>query len=298
MADLNIVEQVLADPLNFDLLDRLPAKDIPSVKAIIKTRAAKASGGLSTIIAEGDSWFDYWIWMDVLDCISNRFGWQISKQYALHGDTLENMLLGTKSDRNGDLLPPGIDHALAELKEVGARVLLLSGGGNDIAGDELFNYLNHKDSGSSDLLRVDELDRMVNKSMFKWIESAIEKLDRMNAQHGLRAKIFMHGYGWALPTGKGIGPGNILPGPWLQPSLWRKGIKNFDEGALLVKRLINIYNEMLERVKVTHPLLFEYIDVRDEIHSTDWSNELHLTAKGFGKVAKKIGDAVQIHLNS
>ena len=300
-------ESTTVAPFDLDAYMDAPPEKIPEIKVAIKTTAARASGGLSQIVAEGDSWFDYWILLDMVDCLQGEFGWQISN-YARHGDTLENMLVGNRTDSDGNRVQPGISAALAELRAVNAKVLILSGGGNDIAGDEFYNYLNHKDSGESDLLKVAKLEEMIHGNMRSWIVSTITKVQDINQTRlpDDKCKIFMHGYGYAYPSGKGLGFGwgPTLSGPWLQPSLLRKGITDIKVGAILAERLIDMYNEMLGSLMKEYASEFEYVNLRGEIdrymspaNEGDWGNELHLTRRGYRKAAREFGKKIKDHLS-
>ncbi len=51
---------------------------------------------LPTVVAEGDSWFDYLPGKDVLDNLRGTHGYKIYK-FADGGDTLENMVYGTEN---------------------------------------------------------------------------------------------------------------------------------------------------------------------------------------------------------
>ena len=78
------------------------------------------------LLAEGDSWFLYPILLrDIIDNLSDDYA---IYSVAAAGDTLENML------RNAAQLE-------AKIKDHNFNGLLLSAGGNDIAGDLLLSYL-------------------------------------------------------------------------------------------------------------------------------------------------------------
>ena len=101
--------------------------------------AAAAKPRLGLLIAEGDSWFDY-PFFDVLGCLEAR-GFEI-ESVAHKGDTLEDMAHEAAQ----------VDKLTRAFEKVSARggkprAILLSGGGNDIAGDEFPLLLNHSGSG-------------------------------------------------------------------------------------------------------------------------------------------------------
>lgn len=103
------------------------------------------------LVAEGDSWFDYPVGLDILDFLRRDFDYEIFKA-AEAGDSLENMVYGTEYKNNYTRKTPEIEFTLTAIRNFQPRVFLFSGGGNDIAGTELEAFLNHKDAGLS-LLR-------------------------------------------------------------------------------------------------------------------------------------------------
>lgn len=103
--------------------------------------------------------------------------------------------------------------------------------------------------------------------------------------------LIFHGYGYAIPDGRGwaggLGP---LPGPWLDPSLTRKGYDRKAHAAVrktIVAALIDAFNEMLVAVVKAHPNT-HYVNLRPVLGDSDWGNELHPTKAGFLKVTQAI----------
>ena len=122
------------------------------------------------------------------------------------------------------------------------------------------------------------------------------------AEHylGEAKPVVVHGYGHAVPDGRGfLGGGWLLPGPWLEPSFRRKGYASLDANAGVVKRLIDRHNATLRDVagRVTG---VHFVDVRSLLSSEtaggayrrDWGNELHPTERGFRKVADAFADVI------
>ena len=69
------------------------------------------------------------------------------ESFAKAGDTLENMIYGTGINRQFQRVNPTIELVLGRIHALQPKVVLFSGGGNDVAGDEFESYLNHKSSG-------------------------------------------------------------------------------------------------------------------------------------------------------
>jgi hypothetical protein len=102
-----------------------------------KSSTTHASKG--TLIAEGDSWFDYPL-HDVLSGLDD-LGFDV-ESVAHKGDTVEEMAYS-----DGQLVKFSrlVDKVLRS--GVRPRAILISGGGNDVAGDEFAMLLNHAASG-------------------------------------------------------------------------------------------------------------------------------------------------------
>lgn len=238
------------------------------------------------LVAEGDSWFDYPVGTDLIDCLRVR-GYQIDN-FAEAGDTLENMIFGSAID--GDYVPAAstIGRVLARIGEVKPRVFLFSGGGNDIAGDEFASFLNHRDSGMSDV-RQEYMEFMVEKVFRKCYEALISKVEATSPA----TYIVTHGYGHSIPTGKGVKfIFKTWSGPWLLPALSMKRITEPIRQKEIVAILIDALNEMLQDLSTKHEK-FKYVDLRPILDPyTDWVNELHLRNSAYSRAAEKIDSVI------
>jgi hypothetical protein len=107
--------------------------------------------------------------------------------------------------------------------------------------------------------------------------------------------ILFHGYDYAIPDGRGWGGGlGPLPGPWLDPSLSRKGYDRQTDKALrrtIVRELIDAFNDMLAGIARTHHDT-HYVNFRGVLLDKDWGNELHPTEGGFMKVATEMEETI------
>ena len=171
------------------------------------------------LVAEGDSWFDYFPGVDIIDCLRHHHDYVV-ENYAQAGDTLENMIYGTNINNRFQRVSPTIETVLRRLGQLKPKVFLFSGGGNDVAGEEFESYLNHKSSGLP-TLREEFVSNMVNVVFRKYFEDMIGKVAAVSD----RTQIIVHGYGHTVPTGVGV---DFLffsfAGPWLRPALAKKGI--------------------------------------------------------------------------
>jgi hypothetical protein len=252
-----------------------------------RPRRAALVGSRGLLIAEGDSWFDYPLY-DVLDLLE-RDGFEV-EAVAHMGDNLEDM---AHDERQLDRLAKAFEKVKQRGRAAEVRAILLSGGGNDIAGDEFALLLNHAASGLP-VLNESIVAGVVDVRLRQALLSLIGTVKQLARHYLGEAKpVVMHGYGHAVPDGRGfLGGGWILPGPWLEPSFRRKGHASLDANAGVVRKLINRHNTALQDVAARVPGV-HFVDVRPLLSSVtaggaykrDWGNELHPTERGFRKVA-------------
>lgn len=236
------------------------------------------------LIAQGDSWFDL-PGQDLVSALESH-GFEVDS-IAHHGTTLGGMAYDQ-----------GQSQRLARVFQRCARRgerpsgVLLSAGGNDIAGDELVALLNHAHSGlpplSEDLLKA-VIDVRLRHDLYHLI-SGVNALSRLYFEEKL--PVYVHGYGYVVPDGRGfLGAGWIMPGPWLRPSLARKGYTDPMQCRLIMRTLIDRFNAMLSRLPEYVGMdNVRYVDLRTSLESGDhremWSDELHPTGRGFALAAE------------
>jgi lysophospholipase L1-like esterase len=250
---------------------------------------AAGPAGIATLVAEGDSWFNY-PGKDVLGALHD-LGYDI-EHVAKPGDLIESMAY-----LPGELAE--FARVLEKLarREIRPKAVLLSGGGNDVAGDQFHMLLDHvaskKPGLNEDVVRgvIDVRVRNAYDSIIK----AITKLCHDIIDDKIPIPILLHGYGNPVPDGRGfLGGALFLPGPWLRPGFHQKGFKNQDANTDTMEVLIGRFNTMLATVadgfKHVH-----YVDVRGALQNGPnyrqwWANELHPKDRGFDAVAKIIAD--------
>ena len=266
---------------------------VPEALRHLGADAGNALKDLPVIVAEGDSWFDYAPGIDVLDQLRRKWGYTIHK-LSEGGDTLENMIYGTKIKRYFQREASGIHFVKEAVKTCQPRVVLFSAGGNDIAGDELMSYLNHfwspASSGGTKWLRTD-----VWESALDQMESHIRVFAGEIWSVNPGVHIAMHGYARPVPDGRAVinAPfGFKFIGPWIRSSFAAKGYTDWKATQPWIAGLLDEYNELISRVASDLGPLFHYVDTRSTVGYDDWANELHPTNKGFERVATKIHDEV------
>lgn len=240
-----------------------------------------------TIVAEGDSWFDYALKKDIIDYLRKK-GYAI-KNFAKGGDTLDNMIYGTdytydrKTKKAKHLGAISLQTTLKSISELKPKFVLFSAGGNDIVGPEVAGYLYHKRSKPDNLINtVVFVNRL--KSMEKSIRFFIESVHKKNK----KAHILMDGYDYARVNGKGYRfIGVKLAGPWLLPSFAEKAIVTQRDQKIIVAYLVDKFNEMLMRLDSDYEY-FHHINLRGDFpNDNQWHNEIHLKNLGFKAVAEK-----------
>jgi lysophospholipase L1-like esterase len=255
---------------------------------------AMPPGGL--LIAEGDSWFDYPFY-SVLEELEDDFNYEI-ESVAHKGDTVEEMAY---DDGQLAKLSAKLDK-LGQQQKV-PRAILLSGGGNDVAGDEFSVFLNHKKSGLQPLN-----DSVVDGVLKGRLQFAIVSL--VTAVTALAKKAFgkvipvlMHGYDFPVADGRGyLGGFWVLPGPWLEPGFRRKGYALLPERVVIMEELINRFSEVVKALPALPGLEHvTFVDLRGKLsnklagneYKKSWENELHPTEGGFKVVAAEFHAAIK-----
>jgi GDSL-like Lipase/Acylhydrolase family len=280
----------------FSEMDKLTSEEVALFKEQAKNKERENLRALSlrdeassaTLVAEGDSWFDYLPGTDIIDCLRNNHDLVVDN-YASAGDTLENMIYGTGINKRFERVSPSIEIVLRCIGELKPKAFLFSGGGNDVAGEEFESYLNHKDSGLP-VLRMEFIDNMINNVFRRYFEDLVKKVKGSSPE----THIVVHGYGHTAPTGEGVDLFIFrFAGPWLRPALARKGIFNAAEQRSAVFTMIDKFNDMLKGFAQTHRNV-HFVDLRSLIDpDRDWANELHLKNNAFARVAQQIFQVIQ-----
>jgi hypothetical protein len=240
---------------------------------------------MRSIIAVGDSWGDY-PFTDLVEKLESH-GYE-AENVCRHGSTLDAWAY---DDEMGALLARPF--AKLARRQIRPQAIVLSAGGNDIAGPELEALLSHARSGLPPLNpeRVAvAIDCDLKRGLFKLI-SGINALSRLYFNEKL--PVVVHGYAYVVPDGRGyLGGGWVLPGPWLRPALLRKGYDSIEQGRQIMGALVDRFNQMLcglpEMVGMEN---VRYVDLRPALASQDyrrvWSDELHPTGEGFALAASE-----------
>lgn len=219
--------------------------------------------GLKVIVAEGDSWFEHP--HPSVDEILTHLG----QKYAVYslaagGDVLRNMF--QKSTY------------LDAIRQFKAETLLISGGGNDILGEQFKGFLNAYTPGTPG----DQPERFINQYFHNEmgsLEKIYDELIRQVLQEFPALEIIVHGYDYVIPL-------NVTNRGWLGRYMIAKGITDRADKTAIIKYIVDIFNDMLHRLADKYPQL-RYIDVRGTVPDNRWYDEIHPTSAGFQDVAVK-----------
>ncbi|MBS0589084.1 MAG: hypothetical protein JSR65_00420 [Proteobacteria bacterium] len=251
------------------------------------------------LIAAGDSWFDYpgqlhlngglTLNDDVLEQLEEA-GYDVEST-AHAGDPIEAMAFGG-SGQLGKLAK-----CFEKVKAQGAmpKAVLLSGGGDDIAGSEFGMLINHSASpiaGWNDEV-VDGVINVRIAGAYRRMFEAIATLSQYYA--GKALPVLVHGYDYAVPDGRNFGGLPFFPGPWLRPGFDEKQFTELQVTTGMVESLIDRFNAMLQKLAQASGGSVHYIDLRGTLSNSLisqryqkwWANELHPTPPGFKAVAAR-----------
>ena len=178
--------------------------------------------------------------------------------------------------------------------------MLLSGGGNDLAGSEFHTLLNHALSAHPGF-NASIVKGVIDQRLRDAYITILSQLTRLCAGTlGRTLPILVHGYDYPVPDGRGFAGGFwFLPGPWLEPGLRRKGYLEKPQYAAFAAALIDRFNKMLH--DVTKLPVFphvSFIDLRGTLSNGPdykkwWANELHPTPRGFQAIGAKFAEVLK-----
>jgi len=250
--------------------------------------ASAKRDGLTRLLTEGDSWFDYPPHPNIVDWLEAEGHWAI-KRLEKSGDTVANMA----SDTN-----------LSVLRSIARRekptCILLSGGGND-----LFVPIPE----SSDLKWIFRLllDFDSTKTAAEHLSPTVWDMKRTEIRLayvrlidalGSFAPIVIHGYDYLIPSGERAKyDGFRVSGPWILPSMRAHNIVDPSFQREILRVLIDGFNQVLEALERAFPTSVIYVDLRGTLDPNhDWMNEIHPTEQGFRMVEQKLAAAIRTRL--
>ena len=277
-------------------------------------------GMTGTLVAEGDSWFDYITRDDPLEgpgrdhtdvpninpytaILGKLFELGYGVNSAAHrGHTLNSIA-------NNRIQIEGVKLAMPKKAP---KAILLSAGGNDLfdenaGGITLIQSLLKEDGSGLDVEEVENKMKLFKANFEKFIREMALILQEM---YGVDKKvpIFIHGYAYPVPDGRPFRAGIITVGPWLKPAFASAGYHTQKDNTIILEELVSKFNDMVSSLQYFRPVFNGselsnipvcYVDLRyclsnEEADYEDyWENELHPTPKGFCRIAHKISEEVE-----
>lgn len=221
------------------------------------------------ILAIGDSWFWY-PFNNLLNPIFNLWNGKVI------------LALGGNGAEMADYAGPRFRSEIAETLEAYAdsiRLVLVSGGGNDIAGRGDFALLLR-----DDCRRAGSVAQCYAAGQPEGALDAIERACRSLVSRVRRtlpdAAIVLHNYDYAIPSGKGfMGMGN-----WLKEPMDEARVP-FRLRTRLVNDLIDGLGERFSGLAATLDNV-HFVNSAGTLRRAEWANELHPRPSGFDKLAR------------
>ena len=217
------------------------------------------------LLSEGDSWFQHPTIADIID--------HVSKFYPVHclsaaGDTMRNWA------REGKIF--------AAIAERQPAVLLLSGGGNDILGEDMRKFLAEKFDDAAEgehserffgQIFGQELDAIVEiyRTVFSWLRANYPQV-----------QVLIHGYDYPRPLAA-----DTKKTSWLGKYLTEKNILRAKDRTAAIHYMMDQFNQELEKVAAEFPEQVYYLDLRGIVRDDQWNDEIHPDDNGFQDVAQR-----------
>ncbi|HEV3512410.1 MAG TPA: hypothetical protein VGS05_11945 [Candidatus Sulfotelmatobacter sp.] len=239
------------------------------------------------LAAAGDSWFDYPL-HDVIKLLEDAHGYNIEST-AHKGDAIEKMAY-----TGGQL--EDFARKLEKIKARGAvpKAVLLSGGGDDVAGNEVGMLLNNAFSPIAGWDN-DVVNGVLQERIFTaYTEMLMAITGLCQGTFGKTVPILVHGYDYPVPDGRGFLGGWPFPGPWLDPGFREKNFADLPTRIAMMQDMMDRFNVMVQSLP-SQPALahVHYINLRGTLsnrladYKDWWANELHPTEKGFEAVTDR-----------
>lgn len=236
------------------------------------------------IVADGDSWFDYPLPVfghtDVADSVQRLAKLKPAMmKLAHHGDATTTLMGVTKRQRLIDYI--------SDPQHGPIDVIMFSGGGNDLVGDQFRFWLKSASDVGHDASKG--VDVTLLDDILDVVLSAYVELIKIRNERAKNAHILIHAYDFAIPTNKGA---CRFAGPWLAPSLREQGWPDLGDGQLIVRAILTAFRARLQELSASNPRL-TFVDTQCTLGSDEWANELHPTPDGFDKIATKFITAIR-----
>ena len=220
------------------------------------------------IVSEGDSWFQHPLVTDTIDHLASHYPVYC---VAAAGDTLRNMTMAEGT--------PPVEQYIKAINEQHPDLFVLSGGGNDILGEQFRRYIKAGVVVTPETKPGDYLEALLTadmNSLQSMYREIFGKLKEMRPD----LKILVHGYDYIIPlsvTNKG----------WLGRYMIEKGIDSHEVRKSILRHILTEFNARLKAVADEFKDSVSYIETPKTVPDDEWYDEIHPNSAGFARVADK-----------
>ena len=251
------------------------------------------------IVTEGDSWFAYprkWVAFGAdinvvhhLEEIVQGTNTANLLRMACNGDEAINMMSGKQKEIFENVLKKNAEYI---------KLILFSGGGNDIVGKrDMLALLNPYQEGYSaqQCINSQQFENKLNAIML-----AFEALLELRNRHTPNAKVIVHSYDIAKPSAEGASFfwGLIKTKPWISPYLIERGIPESLHLSIVEILLVAFKNKLYAFTQLPQNKNNIYmVDTQGILrpgNKADWLNEIHPSEDGFKKITKPIYEQMKL----
>lgn len=220
-------------------------------------------------IGIGDSWGQY---------VGDKFGIGERGMFSHLAELLgvPGLNLAVAGDASEVMM--GLSHrARLESALPGKNFMVVSAGGDDIAGDGLIRILNEAKDVGGDVSQAVDQYRLSAK--LDDIDASYEDLACLRDDLAPDCVILSHEYDF--PPAEMMGKGLLILGPWLQPSLSKCGWTRPEDQALIVREQILMPFAERRRAFAAKTRNVCHARTQGVCSPQHWANEMHLTGDGF-----------------
>jgi hypothetical protein len=287
-ADVGRERQELEAAQALERLRRI--REYTATLAIMKRRGVKGLTALGAaakrplqIFAEGDSWFEYPVPLfggGIIPRLEKRIGVPILN-LAKAGDEVRFML--GVSERKI------IAHQFTQGCPAGGAwdALLFSGGGNELVDNPLALWINDYDPRRP---AADQINQTRLDAALAIVRAGYEDLIAMRDALSPDTHLFVHGYDFAIPDGRGV----CHFGPWLKPTFDLRRFPDLASATAVVKVMLEQFASMLQSLADSRPKV-SFINGQGTLEpvTRSWHNELHPAKAGFNQFAVVFHDRLK-----
>lgn len=262
------------------VIDQQREKTLRTYRTQFRQFTARRKGAVKTIFAEGDSWFNYPLGSAVISQLQGMIHTPIANFAWPGAETRQLLALHERKE---------IEKRLHEGPEPGKKwdVLLFSGGGDDIVGDQMVLFLDRYDPTKPP-------EAVLNKrfeEVLDLVMGAYQDLVKLRDHLSPNTLIVGHVYDYAWATGKKA----CWLGPWLRPSLDYVGVPRVDPQHAVVTQMLKHFEARLKEIAAAAGNVL-VVPTHDTLKTeAEWDNELHPLNPGFRLIAQKFQQVLQEH---